>query len=527
MRHLLVQAETHTPESLTRYEWIGLESAHNLADGHARQAQTAAMHIVVDTLGDLYRSAERGPQSTVQADFEERLYRLAGQHSVLTRPYPVQHHYSSSLSIEIVANYLRAHELRLGLLHPTFDNIPGIMRRHGIQLIEVDESVFESPSADRHYVGIDALFLVTPNNPTGLDPDPKALQQVIDECRYRGLLLILDFSFRHFSDHLGSWDQYEYLDRSGVQFMGIEDTGKTWPTLDLKVGSLIASASSHDELQRTTDDLLLNVSPFIFTLISKYIDGDQVLDCVDVARANRATLATALQDTPAVLEQTSSPMSVGWVRVPDTWQSSLLTLYLSARGISVLPGGPFFWNRPELGERFIRVALMRPQDSFALAARTLADAVRAYRPDRSDAEQFESTAEVGASGHGDASTDGLLLSNPAVEEAVLRIAREIVEDDSLTTGDDFFTEGGDSIAAMHLMGRLSKEFGARLRVRLIFENPRLADLAHAISAVLRTETTTVAPTPPDLGRPEAAATVDAIERMRQSFAAQVGRRTVS
>ena len=68
-------------------------------------------------------------------------------------------------------------------------------------------------------------------------------------------------------------------------------------------------------------------------------------------------------------------MSVAWVRLPEGWDCEVLCAWLEPRGISVLPGRPFFWADQARGAGFLRIALMRPPEAFAAAATALARAV--------------------------------------------------------------------------------------------------------------------------------------------------------
>jgi aryl carrier-like protein len=63
---------------------------------------------------------------------------------------------------------------------------------------------------------------------------------------------------------------------------------------------------------------------------------------------------------------------------------------------------------------------------------------------------------------------------------VLDLARELLDRPEVTLDDDFFSVGGDSITAMHLIGRLSRRTGLRLRVAQIFASPTLRDFAVSV-----------------------------------------------
>jgi aspartate/methionine/tyrosine aminotransferase len=369
-------------QSLTRHEWSALTNRHNLADGHARQGQSSREEGIVSSLADLYAYAEGADQIEVQHAFEDAFYRRAGQPSILQRALRPLHNYSASLAIEVVANYLRRERLTVALLHPTFDNLATILLRHDVRLDGLSEEIFGDPGNDAFYEGHDAIFLVLPNNPTGYDPEPETVRRIAEECKARDLLLIIDFTFRFYSGQLLGWDQYEYFESIGLRYIGIEDTGKTWPTLDLKIGSLIASDESRPDLELITDDCILNVSPFVFVLLKEYIEADDDLQCTQIARRNREVLCEELAGRAVEVIPSQSAMSVAWVGLPAPWRSSEACGWLSDNGVSVLPGGPFFWATSSMGENRLRVALMRPLDEFASAATALAHALKRYEDER-------------------------------------------------------------------------------------------------------------------------------------------------
>src|SRR4051794_21123034 len=93
----------------------------------------------------------------------------------------------------------------------------------------------------------------------------------------------------------------------------------------------------------------------------------------DVGRDKRARLRDALSNCAGDFSQAST-LSVEWIRLPAGANSVGLAEALARRDVFVLPGGPFFWANPAEGERFIRVALLRPRDWFVSATERLAAA---------------------------------------------------------------------------------------------------------------------------------------------------------
>lgn len=469
-------------ESLTRHEWVGLMNKHNLADGHSRLAQSDRMLEIVAGLPELYTVADHRGQVELEREFEEAYFTLAGQPSVLRREQHALHFYSSSLAMEAVANHLRLREMSIGVLHPTFDNIPAILRRHGLEPKQVPEQIFDEPENPAFYQDLDSLLLVVPNNPTGTDAPIDVLKRIALSCKAAGVLLILDFSFRFFSRHLSTVDFYGFLAEEGVAHIGIEDTGKTWPTLDLKVGTLIADPSCHAGLQAITDDMLLNVSPFVFALVAEYIRRDGARESLRVEGRNRAVLRESLAGGPLQLIDPPGPMSVAWLRMPEGWVDTEAADWLAEQGVSVLPGGPFFWDDREEGQSYLRVAMMRPEDEFATGAAALAEAAARYRP---------------GGGPG----------RPELAELVLTAVAQLLTCPQPTAEDDFFVLGGDSLSAMHLVGRLAQDTGLPLRVKMLLDAPVLGDFVDRVAGVLEQQ-----------GAAEAAP--DPAHRLRSLFADQ-------
>jgi hypothetical protein len=60
---------------------------------------------------------------------------------------------------------------------------------------------------------------------------------------------------------------------------------------------------------------------------------------------------------------------------------------------------------------------------------------------------------------------------------VLTVVRDVLELPSVCLDDDFFTAGGNSLDAMHVVGRLSHACGLRVRVSHVLAHPVLREFA--------------------------------------------------
>ncbi len=115
---------------------------------------------------------------------------------------------------------------------------------------------------------------------------------VVRYCVDHDKLLVLDFCFAAFIKVSGQerCDAYAILEDSGVRYIAMEDTGKTWPLQDAKCVTIMASRSLNDDIYKIVTSVLLNVSPFVLKLVTQYVkdstedNSSSVRDLLDVNR---------------------------------------------------------------------------------------------------------------------------------------------------------------------------------------------------------------------------------------------------
>lgn len=358
------------PKKLTDWEWHGITKGINLADGHARQSQKR-YDAIINNLPEIFRQAAEINQKAAQEKFARAYFTLAGQKSYkLLRPL---FNYSASTATEVVANYLRIKGKSASLIHPAFDNLADIMKRNQVKLYPLEEAWLHDIKKHGSKIKGDSLFIVCPNNPTGQEISEKEFSEIVKFCKATKKLLIIDFTFRFYS-HFRFFDQYKILIDSGIDFIGIEDTGKTWPTMDLKIGFTMQGEKIHTDLVDINNDFILNVSPFIFVLLAEFInfdlkskDGSYLSD----VRSNANTIQRNIAKTKLKFFNSESNISACFLEIPQGASAVKLAELLNKAGLSVLPGNSFFWNNPKKGDRYIRLALARPREEFGPNFETL------------------------------------------------------------------------------------------------------------------------------------------------------------
>lgn len=360
MYHQLFEA------TLTDHERDALSRSFNLADGHARYSIAQNYSALLEKFPLLL--TRKYEQDETEYDFGKAFSALGGQ--TLPEMERVLYCPSASISIELAANYLRMNKLSVSLIEPIFDNLADCIRRHNVELKPLREDYLYDGDISSWYkdVDTDAIFLVVPNNPTGYLLSPSFFSQIVDFCVKKQKLLILDFSFRFFIPELQVWDQYETLEQSGVRYIAIEDTGKTWPTFEIKVSPLVSDKQTFAILNRIYRDIFICHSPFALAFVGEFVKASQregALKCFqNIIAENRALLRTAIANTP--LEPLSNSIaSVEWIYIDGNLDDVELVKKLQTYGIYILPGKQFFWSKEQSSSKFVRVALMRDTDLFA------------------------------------------------------------------------------------------------------------------------------------------------------------------
>jgi aspartate/methionine/tyrosine aminotransferase len=371
--------------TLTDRQISSLSNTYNLADGYARhQPHPDGVRSLVPKLPGLMFDLDGTQQRLAEREFLSTFYDLAGQ-----TPPPASglaFHYSVSVSIECAARALVDIGFRrVGLITPTIDLIPLLLRRAGLQLVPLEETKFWADAAYRRdqLRRCECLCLVVPNNPTGFEPDQATFLDAVGAAADQGLALMVDFSFRFYS-RLHRWDQYDTIASSWptLNAVFLEDTGKTWPTAELKVGFSCALGSLRAPLRDATREVLLNVSPFTLRVLTELINADLNLrrqsladphSCQVIAE-NRRELRQRLGGVNVVVDSQDSLVSVEWLRLP-TSTGAQTCAWLEAQGVSVLPGESFYWDRSD-GARHVRVALARSPAYFREAAAALTTLLR-------------------------------------------------------------------------------------------------------------------------------------------------------
>ncbi|MFA7286796.1 MAG: aminotransferase class I/II-fold pyridoxal phosphate-dependent enzyme [Patescibacteria group bacterium] len=381
---------------LTQHELEALKHEFNLADAHTHQSQSLTQRKIISRLPSLWYQSERATQVEMENKFIRSFFQYHQQPTALKTPSLLV--YAASIGMVIVSNYFKKKQLSVQLITPCFDNLPDLLRNLGVPIKPLREELLEDASAiyqnlERHCKS-DVIFLVSPNNPTGFEltgnvgTDYKArFKELIRFAKNHNKILAFDFCFASFivqDAKVPTFDVYSLLEKSGVSYIAIEDSGKTWPLQDAKVALIKASKNLYPELHNIHTAYLLNVSPFILNLVSEYCEDsikDKGSSIKNLLERNRKIVKKELSGDLLEFMEPGTLVSVAWFKIRNSKIMATTLqkhLYRKAR-VYVLPGTYFFWDKPTRGERYIRIALARDTIMFKKAIAKVKKALYAYR----------------------------------------------------------------------------------------------------------------------------------------------------
>lgn len=226
-------------------------------------------------------------------------------------------------------------------------------------------------------------FWWQPNNPTGQTLTDQQFAEVANFCTRTRTILVLDHTFRFYRRR--PFDDYAILRDCETSFIAFEDTGKVWPTHDLKASLLLASGDLRPLVRLIYDEVYLCHSRFALRLLERcLVDTERRGLTATVWRAvdeRRERLREELADGPLTVDPSAvgSDLSIEWLSCRGTRRDDLqLRDVLAAHGVRVLPGRSFYWasSTDPRSHRNIRVALLKPRAVFEDAVTALAAAAR-------------------------------------------------------------------------------------------------------------------------------------------------------
>ena len=369
--------------TLTEAQVAGFDTFYDLANGHAYHDVPAELQPVIKDLPEIWNRAVSRSVPDMEEEFKRTSAEIFGSFALANhRFYSVCP--TATNSIDIIATWLHMRRYNVGLLEPVFDNLYLVLRRRGVKIAGVHESDLIDLDALETKIktyDLKSLFIVTPNNPTGFQLDVYEFSALCELCVRMGVMLFVDKTFRLYSTQV--FDTYKILNDSGLDYVVIEDTGKTWPSQDAKASLMAYSESLAEDLRMLYEEIFLCHSNFTLAFLNALMERtlsvgvDKIVHQEVTRKMNH--VEKALSETPLTLVRNNRACSLplAWMDCSATGLTDLeLVRRLSEVQVSLLAGRLFYWNSGDQHTSNVRLSLMKPDRIFYKALDVISETVR-------------------------------------------------------------------------------------------------------------------------------------------------------
>lgn len=273
--------------------------------------------------------------------------------------------YSATTGLVEVAGVLQALGRSVVAHEPHLQFIRRIFERHGLAVFgttDIEDALERVRAPGKRPA---ALFLTAPSNPTGsnLFADTAQVDQVLDACAVSGTIVVLDLTLANFGlsrAGYGRYPIYQALESSGVEYITIEDAGKTLSLDHIKCGLIFCSAGVVEDLKSVHDDILDYVSPSILAVLGRVYREMEVNDLCP----HLAAVAHRWQSAPLIFEglegvtinYPSVRLNFAWLKLNGADAEAAARSISARHGLHVTSGKDFYSNRID-GEGCLRVNL--------------------------------------------------------------------------------------------------------------------------------------------------------------------------
>ena len=366
--------------SLTQMQLLGVGSETNVAEGYPRFEPTQSQTAILARLPELMAEARSTPYPILEERAHAAFLHALGQATAPVGSGRILSFYSSTVAIDVAAAALARRVRTVGVINPVIDCIPAVLRHRDLDLVPVSEESLKDGDLFARHPEIQAVLAANPNNPTGTVLTEAELERLGQVCAENRAPLLIDQCFRALDTRV-QYDAYAVLDRTGAEYVIVEDTGKLWPTGGVKLGFLSWSANARLAVAEVAADLLLIAPPFSVVVVEQFArdlanGGMKVLH--ERIAHNRSVLAKALDGCEfAAVADGDSRVSVSRVELARGMTGTRLWGQLLRQGVHSVPCRPFYWGDARAGDRFLRIALAREADVVeraGLAVRAIVEA---------------------------------------------------------------------------------------------------------------------------------------------------------
>lgn len=207
-----------------------------------------------------------------------------------------------------------------------------------------------------HIQESDAVFLCTPNNPTGISFEQHSVLRLLEECKKHDCFLIIDEAFHDFLEdgftYASAIDEYPNL-------LILRSLTKMYAIPGLRLGYLLANPDIIGQIKKFRPHWSVNSLALVAGEISLE-DDSHVENTRQTASRQREILKNFFADNGFIV----SDSSVNFYLVKDSYASNLLPLFQFLLENGIVPRHTY--NFPGLEGRWLRFAVKNDSDNQRL-----------------------------------------------------------------------------------------------------------------------------------------------------------------
>lgn len=211
-----------------------------------------------------------------------------------------------------------------GYFYPSYEMYSFFASRNERESVEIPLNAdFSLPSTKEYLKEIDALFICSPNNPSGLTVKPEKIKSILKE----NILVVIDEAYAEYSDQnlLPLIEEYDNL-------ILVRTFSKAWGLAGIRAGYALSSAKRGVEL--VEDMLPYNVNSLSIQAALAALDKEDMMKAtVDKTIQERGSLSLELEDRG--FNPLPSETNFLFCKIPGSIEISELYHELLERGIRI------------------------------------------------------------------------------------------------------------------------------------------------------------------------------------------------
>jgi LL-diaminopimelate aminotransferase len=225
------------------------------------------------------------------------------------------------------------------------------------QLDEIPQDILEKTKM---------MIISYPGNPVTALADEHFFDKVIEFAKLHHILVVHDFAYSEliFDDH----PQISFMSIPGAKEVGIEfnSLSKTFNMAGCRIGYVVGNEQALEILATLKSNIDYGVfypiqKAAVVALTSEFSSLQQLKREYEI---RRDTLMEGLEKGGWQVPKSPATMFI-WAKIPKGWTSRKFAFELIEKaGVAVIPGDAF----GELGEGYVRIALVQPPEVLAVAA---------------------------------------------------------------------------------------------------------------------------------------------------------------